>query len=106
MERKPPCSLPRAFATSTKLGGSIVLMLTTCFSQNTQPLVKRSLPFSKYSERLRADGKSIYKKLDGEAVRVGWRDALKERGIEAVAILLLHSYRNPAHEIRVKELSA
>ena len=29
---------------------------------------------------------------------------VKERGIEAVAILLLHSYRNPTHEIRVKEL--
>ena len=30
--------------------------------------------------------------------------SLKERGIESVAILLLHSYRNPSHESRVKEL--
>ena len=65
------------------------------------PLVKRSSRFE-VNERLLADG-SVHKKLDEDAVRALAR-SLKARGIEAVAILLLHSYRNPAHEIRVKEL--
>src|SRR5437764_3411435 len=65
------------------------------------PLVKRSSRFE-VSERLLADGR-IHKKLDENGVRALAR-SLKERGIESVAILLLHSYRNPAHESRVKEL--
>ena len=65
------------------------------------PLVPRSLRFE-VSERLRADG-SLHKKLDEEAVRE-LAKALKQEGIEAVAILLLHSYRNPDHEKRVKAI--
>ena len=71
------------------------------FFSKHAPLVKRSSRFE-VSERLLADGR-VYKKLDEDAVRALAR-SLKERGIEAVAILLLHSYRNPTHEIRVKEL--
>src|ERR1700738_5623835 len=71
------------------------------FFSKHAPLVKRSSRFE-VSERLLADGR-VYKKLDEEAVRALTR-SLKERGVESVAILLLHSYRNPAHEIRVKEL--
>jgi N-methylhydantoinase A len=71
------------------------------FFSKHAPLVKRSSRFE-VNERLLADG-SVHKKLDEEAVRALAR-SLKTRGIEAVAILLLHSYRNPAHEIRVKEL--
>src|SRR4051812_19424157 len=71
------------------------------FFSKHEPLVKRSSRFE-VSERLLADGK-VYKKLDENAVRALAR-SLKERGIESVAILLLHSYRNPAHESRVKEL--
>ena len=65
------------------------------------PLVPRSLRFE-VSERLRADG-SLHKKLDEDAVRELAR-ALKAEGVEAVAILLLHSYRNPDHEKRVKAI--
>jgi N-methylhydantoinase A len=71
------------------------------FFSKHAPLVKRSSRFE-VSERLLGDGR-VYKKLDEDAVRALAR-SLKERGIEAVAILLLHSYRNPAHESRVKEL--
>ena len=71
------------------------------FFSKHAPLVKRSSRFE-VNERLLADG-SVHKKLDEDAVRALAR-SLKARGIEAVAILLLHSYRNPAHEIRVKEL--
>ena len=71
------------------------------FFSKHEPLVPRSLRYEVH-ERLLADG-SIYKQLDEEGVRLLARQ-LKEKNVEAVAILLLHSYRNPAHEIRVKEI--
>ena len=71
------------------------------FFNKHQPLVQRSLRFE-VAERLRADG-STHKPLDEAAVRELARD-LAGQGIEAVAILLLHSYRNPAHERRVKAI--
>jgi len=66
-----------------------------------EPLVKRSLRFE-VAERLRADG-AVHKELDEDAVRAVAAD-LATRGVQAVAILLLHSYRNPAHEMRVREI--
>lgn len=65
------------------------------------PLVPRSQRYE-VSERLRADG-SLHKPLDEEGVRVLARQ-LKAENIEAVAVLLLHSYRNPDHERRVKAI--
>ena len=65
------------------------------------PLVPRSLRFE-VSERLRADG-SVHKELDEDLVRARARE-LKTNQIEAVAVLLLHSYRNPDHERRVKAI--
>ena len=65
------------------------------------PLVRRSLRFE-VPERLRADG-TVHRELDETRVRALARE-LKGRGIDAVAILLLHSYRNPAHEVRVREI--
>ncbi|MES2189496.1 MAG: hydantoinase/oxoprolinase family protein [Pseudomonadota bacterium] len=71
------------------------------FFSKHEPLIKRSLRYE-VPERLLADG-SIYRELDEAAVRVLAKD-LKAQNIEAVAILLLHSYRNPAHEQRVKAI--
>ena len=71
------------------------------FFNKHAPLVKRSLRFE-VSERLRADG-STHKPLDEAAVRELARE-LRGQKIEAVAVLLLHSYRNPAHEQRVKQI--
>ncbi|MES2361994.1 MAG: hydantoinase/oxoprolinase family protein [Pseudomonadota bacterium] len=71
------------------------------FFSKHEPLIRRSLRYE-VSERLLADG-SIYKELDEDAVRILARN-LKAQNIEAVAILLLHSYRNPAHEMRVKAI--
>ena len=65
------------------------------------PLVPRSQRHE-VRERLRADG-SLHIPLDEEAVRA-LAKRLKAEGIEAVAVLLLHSYRNPAHERRVKAI--
>lgn len=71
------------------------------FFDKHRPLVPRSLRFE-IPERLMASGE-IYRSLDEDAVRV-LAQSLQKRGIEAVAILLLHSYRNPEHEKRVKEI--
>ena len=71
------------------------------FFSKHEPLIRRSLRFE-VPERLRADG-AVHKELDEDAVR-RLVQSLKDRGIQAVAILLLHSYRNPAHETRVKEI--
>lgn len=70
------------------------------FSKHT-PLIERSLRFE-VPERLLADGE-IYKELDEDRVRATAR-LLKTLNIESVAVLLLHSYRNPDHETRVKQI--
>src|SRR5262249_44984726 len=41
--------------------------------------------------------------LDEDQVRAAVADAVRQ-GVEAIAILFLHSYRNPAHEQRVKAI--
>lgn len=71
------------------------------FFSKHEPLVPRSLRFE-VTERLRADG-SLHKALDEAGVRQVARE-LKAKHIEAVAVLLLHSYRNPDHERRVKAI--
>jgi N-methylhydantoinase A len=71
------------------------------FFSKHEPLIPRSLRFE-VPERLLADG-SVHKELDEARVRELARE-LKSQDVEAVAILLLHSYRNPAHEIRVREI--
>jgi N-methylhydantoinase A len=71
------------------------------FFTKHQPLVPRSLRFE-VPERLRADG-GTHRELDEGAVREIAR-SLRDRDVHAVAVLLLHSYRNPAHEQRVKAI--
>ena len=63
------------------------------------PLIERDLRFE-VSERLLADG-SVQQKIDMREVEA-IADELVRRRIEAVAVLFLHSYRNPAHERAVK----
>jgi len=67
------------------------------------PYVPRSLTFE-IPERVLADG-TVSTPLDEAAVR-GVARALREREIEAVAVCLLWSIVNPAHERRVGEILA
>lgn len=71
------------------------------FFQKHEPLVERALRFEVH-ERLFAEGE-VYKPLDEDHVRATCR-RLRDEGVEAVAILLLHCYANPAHELRVREI--
>jgi len=66
-----------------------------------RPLVERALRFEVH-ERLMADG-SVRTPLDDAEIRSLAAD-LRALEIEAVGILLLHSYKNPAHEIRVRDI--
>ncbi|HET7008825.1 MAG TPA: hydantoinase/oxoprolinase family protein [Candidatus Binatia bacterium] len=68
-----------------------------------KPLVPRHLRFD-VPERMAADG-SVLEKLNESFVRklVG---ELREKGIKAIGICYLNSFRNPAHEKRTAEIIA
>ena len=66
-----------------------------------RPLVPREHRYEVH-ERLLANG-DVLEPLD-EAEIAGFADILKRENIEAVAVLFLHCYRNPAHELRAKAI--
>src|SRR5262247_4900278 len=71
------------------------------FFRRHQPLIERDLRYE-IRERMDAHGKVLIE-LDEDQVRAAVADAVRQ-GVEAIAILFLHSYRNPAHEQRVKAI--
>lgn len=71
--------------------------------ERPEPLVPRHLTHE-VKERLTWDGRVI-EPLDLDSVREAVR-ALTDAGVDAVAVCLLHSYRNPEHEQAVKALIA
>ncbi|HLI19802.1 MAG TPA: hydantoinase/oxoprolinase N-terminal domain-containing protein, partial [Stellaceae bacterium] len=71
------------------------------FFKKHVPLIERALRFE-VNERMLADGSVKTPLNDDEIVALGRR--IEQLGIEAVAILFLHSYRNPAHEAPAKEI--
>ena len=68
-----------------------------------KPLVERALRFE-VKERMYAEG-DVRTPLDETEIRA-FAKLFRDTEIEAVAVLLLHSYRNAAHEIRIKEILA
>lgn len=72
------------------------------FAKHT-PLIPRRMIFE-VPERMLADGQ-VERPLDEEAARDAIRAAVAD-GAEAIAVVLLHSYRNPAHEQRMGQLIA
>jgi N-methylhydantoinase A len=66
-----------------------------------EPLVERALRFE-VCERMFAEG-VIYKPLVENEV-VALAETFKAQNIESAAVLFLHSYRNPIHEVRTKEI--
>ena len=71
------------------------------FFRRHEPLIERDLRYE-IRERVDSQGKVLIK-LDEDQVRAAVADAVSQ-GVQAVAILFLHSYRNPAHEQRVKAI--
>jgi N-methylhydantoinase A len=66
-----------------------------------RPIVPRHARFG-VPERLRHDG-SVLLTLDEDAVREGARE-LARQGADSVAVCLMNSYTNPAHERRAAEI--
>lgn len=72
------------------------------FAQHAKPLVPRQHTFE-IRERTLFDGK-IKTPLDESRTRVLLRKIGEAREVEILAVCLLHSYANPAHELRLREL--
>lgn len=68
-----------------------------------EPLVTRDR-IGEVSERITANG-SVHRVLAEDSVLTAL-DELVSRGVEAVAVSLLHSYVNPAHERRIADIAA
>jgi N-methylhydantoinase A len=66
-----------------------------------RPLVERYLRLE-VDERIGADGE-IIRPLDEASVHAAV-ERLRRHGVEAIAVCLLHSYKNPVHERRVGEI--
>jgi N-methylhydantoinase A len=73
------------------------------FFRRHEPLIERDLRYE-IRERMDAQGKVLIK-LDEDEVRAAAAAAVRA-GTQAIAILFLHSYRNPAHEQRAKAIIA
>ena len=71
------------------------------FFQKHEPLVERALRFEVF-ERILADGEVETPLDDKEVEALGAK--LRGLGMEAVAILFLHCYRNADHEKRAKAI--
>jgi N-methylhydantoinase A len=72
------------------------------FMRRPEPLVPRRHRLG-VPERLRADG-TVLQPLDEPAARAAI-GALRDAGVQALAICLLHAFRNPVHEQRLAELA-
>jgi N-methylhydantoinase A len=91
----------RGFRDVLELGREMRYDAYDIFAEYPQPLVPRSLR-REVSERITADGRVIAKLNSDEVdnILAGFRDA----GVESLAVCLINSYENPAHEVRIKEI--
>src|SRR5438128_1131071 len=69
--------------------------------EKPEPLVPRRLTFG-VPERVLADG-TVHRPLD-EAAVAALAAVLRDHGVGAVGVCLLHAYRHPEHELRVREI--
>ena len=91
----------RGFRDVLELGREIRYDAYDIFAEYPQPLVPRSLR-REVAERITADGRVIVE-LDSEEVG-DVLSGLRDSGIESLAVCLINSYENPAHEVRIKEI--
>lgn len=66
-----------------------------------EPLAPRELRFE-VTERMAADGSVVMPLDEADVLRAA--ESLRREAVEAVAVCFLHSYANPAHELRVGEI--
>ena len=66
------------------------------------PLAPRDMRVE-LGERLRYDGE-VLEPIDDNEVEAALDTLIRDRGAEAIAVCLMHSYANPAHEERVRQI--
>ncbi|HVB47656.1 MAG TPA: hydantoinase/oxoprolinase family protein [Burkholderiales bacterium] len=93
----------QGFRDVLELGREIRYAAYDVFAQFPEPLVPRERRLE-VNERLRADG-SVFKPLDETQARSVVR-ALAALEVESIAVCLLNSFENPAHELALKWLIA
>lgn len=91
------------FSDVLEMGRETRFDTTDLLARPAQPLVPRHLRRG-VPGRIAADGREL-EPLDETAVRTAVED-LVGQGIEALAVALMHSYRNAEHEHRVRDLVA
>ncbi|MFW6075698.1 MAG: hydantoinase/oxoprolinase N-terminal domain-containing protein, partial [Chloroflexota bacterium] len=91
----------RGFRDAVEIGREHRYDLYDIFLELPKPLVPRRLRME-IDERILSDG-SVMTPVDRSEVEKVVRE-LQQQGVEAVAIALLHSYRNPEHEDQVEEI--
>lgn len=91
----------KGFRDILEIGREIRYAPYDIFAEFPKPLIPRKYRVE-VDERIRSDG-TILKPLDpDDAVRVV--RALVEMGVESIAVCLLNSFENPAHELMIEEI--
>ena len=91
----------RGFRDVLELGREIRYAAYDVFAELPEPLVPRQRRLE-VNERLRADG-SVLEALDEAKARETVRE-LRKLGAESIAVCLLNSFENPAHELALKRI--
>ncbi|MFQ5407769.1 MAG: hydantoinase/oxoprolinase family protein [Anaerolineales bacterium] len=93
----------RGFRDVLELGREIRYAPYDIFAEFPAPLIPRRLRLE-VDERVRADG-SVLQALDREQARAVVRE-LVSLGVDSMAVCLLNSFENPAHELALREIIA
>ncbi len=91
----------KGFRDVLELGREIRYAPYNIFSEFPRPLIPRRFRLE-VDERIRSNGE-VLKPLDPEATREVVRQLI-EMGIESIAVCLLNSFENPAHELMIKDI--
>jgi N-methylhydantoinase A/oxoprolinase/acetone carboxylase beta subunit len=91
----------KGFRDVLELGREIRYAPYDVFAEFPRPLVPRRLRLE-VDERVRSDG-SVLKPLDAAEARDVVRRLL-DMGVESIAVCLLNSFENPAHELAIKKV--
>jgi N-methylhydantoinase A len=91
----------KGFKDVLELGREIRYDAYDIFAEYPPPLIPRYLRHE-VDERITSDGRIIHK-LNPAQVKSVLADLL-QMGIESLAVCLIHSYENPIHEMKIKEI--
>jgi len=91
----------KGFRDVLELGREIRYAPYDIFAEFPKPLIPRRFRLE-VDERLRSDG-TVLKPLDQEEARKAVHKLI-EMGVESIAVCLLNSFENPAHELMIKEI--